>query len=210
MWKPIKTDICLKERFDSDFYFPLSVSATPHIFGCAFSLHLFLSPLTPSLLLGPHIFHEERRGWGREAVGKAGSHYSAQGCLLSLSLTPNFSLCQLFFLPLSSFSLQSPISTCSSPISRLRVSTLLTIWCLLWFLCGLSRERWPCRRRDVSSCCRWALLQLLCSLIVSLSFTLFLTQWLSTAEPLSPPRGLSFMAVLNTFIFDLQIYILFR
>lgn len=50
---------------------------------------------------------------------------------------------------------------------------------------GASRERWPSRRRDVASCCHWALLQLICSLIASLAFVLFLTQWPSTKETLS-------------------------
>lgn len=51
------------------------------------------------------------------------------------------------------------------------------------------RERggWPCRRGNVSSFCHWVLLQLICSLILSLSFTLLSAQWTSTTEPLFSP-----------------------
>lgn len=125
---------------------------------------------SPSWLLGPHIFHEERSGWKRRAAGKAGSLCSRTFAFLYLSVAHSTYLSQ-------------PSSTCS----RFQFCCVACV-CATHRVCfqrGASRERWPSRRRDVASCCHWALLQLICSLIASLAFVLFLTQWPSTKETLS-------------------------
>lgn len=64
-------------------------------------------------------------------------------------------------------------------------SVVLHVSCVVSVSSVVRAERWPSRRRDVASCCHWALLQLICSLIASLAFVLFLTQWPSTKETLS-------------------------
>lgn len=122
-------------------------------------------------LPGPHVVHEETSGGKRRAAGKAGSHDSARGRLLSFvccSLHIFVSTSRLF--PLS--------STCSwrqlCCVARVYASRL----CVQR---GASRERWP-------SCCHWVLLQLICSLIASLAFVLFLPQWPSSKETLFPPH----------------------
>lgn len=102
------------------------------IFGCPFSFPLFLSPLPPSSLLGPHILRmEEMRGIKKGKLG----HITAQGCLLCLCLScsPSF-LCLSIFLP--SFSLLLHLLTFSFfitfPFSQ--ISVLCGTLHFLWFL----------------------------------------------------------------------------
>lgn len=112
----------------------------------------------------------DERGERQEKLG-----HSARGRLLSfICLLLTLHICLNLF-PLS--------STCS----RFQFCCVACV-CATHRVCfqrGASRERWPSRRRDVASCCHWALLQLICSLIASLAFVLFLTQWPSTKETLS-------------------------
>lgn len=123
---------------------------------------------SPSWLLGPHIFHEERSGWKRRAAGKAGSLCSRTFAFLYLCVAHSTYLSQ----PFSTFFHMFPVPVLLCCMCLRYASCLFPAWC----------EQ---REMTLASCCHWALLQLICSLIASLAFVLFLTQWPSTKETLS-------------------------
>ena len=126
------------------------------IFGCAFP---------PSSLPGPHILGMEEMK-EEERSGEAGSHQSAQGCLLCLSLSLALVpfLCLSLFLSanfsLSFFTYLHISILCAAVCAVCRLSIAPAILCLLWFPCGPDRERERERGRgrddlvegDVSSC----------------------------------------------------------
>lgn len=171
------------------------------IFGWAFSFPLFLSPLPPPFSPGPtHPSQGRDEGGIRVGGGRVTSLCSRLFTLpltRSLSISPSFFLSFVcyFFLLLSSSSphiflipLKSPFCVsclCSFCRSCHLVSAPVPMWAWQREVerdierereRNRARERWPCRRGDVSSCCHWVLLQLICSLIPSLSFALLTSQ----------------------------------
>lgn len=173
---------------------------------------LFLPSLPLTSLLSPEPTHPSYGG--DEGGIKEGGSWVTSLCsrlftlplCLSCSLSIFFSL-HLFFSVSARFFSSSllllptfpPISThpfyqisapCCTSRSCHLASALVPMW--VWQReverdGGRERERWPCRRGNVSSCCHWVLLQLICSLLLSLSFTLLAPQWASTTEPLFSP-----------------------
>ncbi len=140
--------------------------------------HLSLPPWS---LLGQHIL-----GGDEEGIKEGGSRATSLcwrlfilpfSLLLSLFMwLPCFFLFTFFLLPL----LHSQISILVNLCTVLQVSTFLCFLpsCVCHIPCGFEkdererqrereREGWPCRRGDVSSCCHWVLLQLICSLFLS-------------------------------------------